>query len=129
VTYWSPGFSRWAACRGCGIPPGTPDPAEAGTPERRYLDEHFNFISRWAACRGRGIPPGTPDPAEAGTPERRYLDEHFNFISRWNACRAAASCQGRLIRLKPGLLNGNIWMNISTSSAGTPIQRMSGFFI
>ncbi|MFP4436019.1 MAG: hypothetical protein ACLFVO_02125 [Chloroflexaceae bacterium] len=28
----SPGFSRWEACRGSGILPGTPDPAEAGTP-------------------------------------------------------------------------------------------------
>jgi len=34
----SPGFSRWDAVRGRGLLPGTPDPAEAGTPERRYLD-------------------------------------------------------------------------------------------
>jgi len=26
---WNPGFSRWDACRGRGILPGTPDPAEA----------------------------------------------------------------------------------------------------
>jgi hypothetical protein len=30
--------SRWDACRGRSLLPGTPDPAEAGTPERRYLD-------------------------------------------------------------------------------------------
>jgi hypothetical protein len=34
----SPGFSRWNACLASGILPGMPDPAEAGTPERRYPD-------------------------------------------------------------------------------------------
>jgi hypothetical protein len=38
VIYRSPGFSRLNACRGRGIRLGPPDPAEAGTPERRYLD-------------------------------------------------------------------------------------------
>ncbi len=31
----SPGFSRWNACRDSDILPGTPDPAEAGTPVQR----------------------------------------------------------------------------------------------
>jgi len=39
----SPGFSRLDAYRDSGILKGMPDPAEAGTPERRYLDSIFNL--------------------------------------------------------------------------------------
>jgi hypothetical protein len=35
---WNSGFSRLNVCLGSGILPGKPGPAEAGTPERRYLD-------------------------------------------------------------------------------------------
>jgi hypothetical protein len=35
----SPGFSRWDACRGRRSLPGTPGPAEAGTPAWRDLDQ------------------------------------------------------------------------------------------
>jgi hypothetical protein len=41
----SPGLSRWNAGRVRNILPGTPDPAEAGTPERRYRDYFFNVHS------------------------------------------------------------------------------------
>jgi hypothetical protein len=63
---------------GQGILPGTPDPAEAGTPERRYLDETCNVHQPGGCWPGQGILPGTPDPAEAGTPEWRYPDETSN---------------------------------------------------
>jgi hypothetical protein len=36
------------------------------------------------------------------------------FISRWDASRDRASCRERLIRLKPGLLSGAIWMKHAT---------------
>ncbi|MFP4439421.1 MAG: hypothetical protein ACLFVO_19435 [Chloroflexaceae bacterium] len=36
---------RWNACRESGLVPGMPDPAEAGTPERRHLDETINLHS------------------------------------------------------------------------------------
>jgi len=71
----SPGFSRWEACRDRDLLPGTPGPAEAGTPERRCPDECSTFIRRWEACRDRNLLPRTPGPAEAGTPERRCPDE------------------------------------------------------
>ncbi|MFP4439981.1 MAG: hypothetical protein ACLFVO_22320 [Chloroflexaceae bacterium] len=48
----SPGFSRWDTCRDSGMLLGTPDPAEAGTPERRDLDETFKFIRQCAAVTG-----------------------------------------------------------------------------
>jgi hypothetical protein len=38
MPFGSPGFSRLNACLGSDIPPGKPDPVEAGTPESRYLD-------------------------------------------------------------------------------------------
>jgi hypothetical protein len=63
--FWSPGFRQWDACRGSRVLPGKTDPAEAGTPERRYLDETFKFhkpglrssdvrinISRFVKCLG-----------------------------------------------------------------------------
>jgi hypothetical protein len=60
------------ACRDSGILPGTPDPAEAGTPDQCCPNLMFStFISRLDACRDSGTLPGTPDPAEAGTPDQR----------------------------------------------------------
>jgi len=35
-------ISRWDACRDSGILPGTPDPAEAGTPIPRCSEYKFN---------------------------------------------------------------------------------------
>ncbi|MFP4441316.1 MAG: hypothetical protein ACLFVO_29135, partial [Chloroflexaceae bacterium] len=62
---------------------------------------------------GRGILPGTHDPAEAGTPERRYPDETCN-VHQPRGMLAGASCRERMIRLKPGLLNGDIRMKHAT---------------
>jgi hypothetical protein len=38
------------ACRGSGILPGKPDPAEAGTPDQRYLDEKRKLYTAVDAC-------------------------------------------------------------------------------
>jgi hypothetical protein len=51
--FGSPGFSRWNACRDSGILPGTPDPAEAGTPDHGYSDEQLTFIERKEPCVSR----------------------------------------------------------------------------
>jgi hypothetical protein len=89
------------ACRGSGILPGKPDPAEAGTPDHRYLDEKRKLYTAVDACRGSGILPGKPDPAEAGTPDQRYLDEkrkHYTAVGCLHA--AAERCIECTLRLR-----------------------------
>jgi hypothetical protein len=47
MPFGRPGFSRWDACRDCGLLPGTPGPAEAGAPVQQCLDLFFK-IGRFA---------------------------------------------------------------------------------
>jgi len=54
----SPGFSRWEACQGRGILPGTPDPAEAGTPDPCCPDEKWNGHQPVGCLPGPGHPAG-----------------------------------------------------------------------
>jgi len=59
------------ACRGRSLLPGTPDPAEAGTPDQLQRPYNHAPPERQAVgCIVCTIPKGTPDPAEAGTPDQ-----------------------------------------------------------